>query len=271
MGLIGTYDGTVRVKDGRVEAGCCCCPPGQDPIADFSYTQTGDEPCVISLTDESTVHENCDGSIVAWKWKKNGVQFSTSQNPTGIEVESGDEIALEVRDSCGCKDEVVSSITCVSWTPCADCPEDTLPDQITVSLTLTTRANECHCDAILDLNPFTLDRLSDCEWEVFYPGESTDCINPPAFGNRACVRDLRLNVTLSATSINLAVTFFTQINNCATLYTTVAINFSVSRSSSDLCLGTHSLALNGTPSSSPIVNAHCAITALGPVNATVTI
>jgi hypothetical protein len=97
--------------------GCECeeCTEGEEPDASFSYEQTDDDPCTIDLFDESTVHENCDGEIVEWKWYLNEetTPFSTSQNPTDVEVEDGDDIRLWVKDSCGCTDEVVMAIVCV--------------------------------------------------------------------------------------------------------------------------------------------------------------
>jgi hypothetical protein len=100
---------------------CCCveCVEGEEPTAGFSYEQTDDDPCTIDLFDESTVHANCtDGTIVEWKWYLNAetTPFSTSQNPTGVEVTDGDDIRLWVRDSCGCTDEVVMAIACVDIT-----------------------------------------------------------------------------------------------------------------------------------------------------------
>lgn len=100
---------------------CCCveCAEGEEPTAGFSYEQTGDDPCTIDLTDESTVHANCEGTIVEWKWYLNAesTPFSTSQNPTGVEVTDGDDIRLWVKDSCGCTDEVVMAIECIIWIP----------------------------------------------------------------------------------------------------------------------------------------------------------
>lgn len=100
---------------------CCCseCVEGEEPTAGFSYEQTDDDPCTIDLLDESTVHANCEGEIVEWKWYLNEetTPFSTSQNPTGVEVTDGDDIRLWVKDSCGCTDEVVMEIVCEDWTP----------------------------------------------------------------------------------------------------------------------------------------------------------
>lgn len=96
---------------------CCCqkCTEGEEPTAGFSYEQTDDDPCTVDLFDESTVHGNCDGEIVQWKWYLNDEEepFSTAQNPTGIVVEDGDEVRLWVKDACGCTDEVVMEILCI--------------------------------------------------------------------------------------------------------------------------------------------------------------
>jgi hypothetical protein len=97
----------------RSEECCCCCDKlGGPPTAGFSYAQTSGNisACVLSFTDES-VAGTC-GAISSWRWLKNGVEFSTSQNPTGVSVDDGDEITLEVTDAAGCKDSAVMIIDC---------------------------------------------------------------------------------------------------------------------------------------------------------------
>lgn len=112
-------------------AGCCCCDcETEGPTADFSYQQTDDSPCEISLYDES-VEGEC-GVIVSWRWLKNGVQFSTSQNPTGITVTNGDDITLEVTDYAGCTDSVVMEIACVAFKTCGCC-SDLIPPSVVVT------------------------------------------------------------------------------------------------------------------------------------------
>jgi hypothetical protein len=127
---------------------CCCCDceaEGASPTADFSYYQTDDDPCTIDLTDESTAG-TC-GEIVQWRWYVNGVLVSSSQNPTGIEVEDGDDVTLEVTDSAGCTDSVVMEINCVEFsvTNCLCCPDD-IPATVTVTMSgwsTNTCINSC--------------------------------------------------------------------------------------------------------------------------------
>jgi hypothetical protein len=99
---------------------CCCvvCIEGEEPTADYSYQQTDDDPCTFDLFDESTVHANCEGSIVSRAWYKNAetTPFSTDQNPTGVALDDGDDVRLVVTDSCGCTDEVVGAVECVPLT-----------------------------------------------------------------------------------------------------------------------------------------------------------
>lgn len=101
----------------------CCSEEGGPPTADFSYTQTGTSPCVISLHNESTAG-TC-GEIVSWEWFLNDDEepFSTDENPTGVEVTSGDDITLVATDSEGCTDSVVMEISCVVAT-CGTCGID---------------------------------------------------------------------------------------------------------------------------------------------------
>lgn len=136
---------TLTVTD---EAGCeattgisivcddCCEEPGGPPTADFSYTQVDDDPCLINLHDESTAG-SC-GEIVAWAWFLNaGAEpFSTDQNPTNVEVTTGDDITLVVTDAAGCEDDATMEIVCE--TPdnnCCECYPSTLP--ATVSITVS--------------------------------------------------------------------------------------------------------------------------------------
>lgn len=129
----------IRDDDGNYMTGepddCCCegCVPGEEPTASFTYEQTSDDPCTINLFDESTLHPNCDGEIVAWKWYLNDdlTPFSTDQNPTGIVLEDGDEIRLWVKDSCGCTDEVIGAIDCVPMRGCEGVCEP-MPDFVTI-------------------------------------------------------------------------------------------------------------------------------------------
>lgn len=163
MALVGTYDGLVRAVDGLVRVGCCCatCDPANKPMADFSYEQIDDDPCTITLSDDSTVHENCEGSIVERKWYKNGVQFSTASNPT-VEVEDGDVIRLWVKDACGCTDDVEGEIECEEFHTCANCPPGPKITTITAVVNGATHLLVCFCDAV-DGKVFTLGG-SQCQW-----------------------------------------------------------------------------------------------------------
>ena len=108
----------------------CCCMVDQNcvdcgPEADFSYEQTDNDPCTFNFTDES-VAGTC-GSIVAWLWKCEGIGFSTSQNPTGVNLESvcgvdtAYNISLTVTDETGCTDTVMGVVLCNH--ECLACPE----------------------------------------------------------------------------------------------------------------------------------------------------
>lgn len=148
--------------------GCCCdeecdCETG-GPTVDFSYEQTDDDPCTIDLFDEST--DGTCGEIVSWSWRLNDVEFSTSQNPTGVEVEDGDEITLVVVDSSGCTDEAVMVIACETLYDCEVCADEPLPG--TVELTADWLAEPLPasgCDDCTWINgPHTLDWSGGCTW-----------------------------------------------------------------------------------------------------------
>lgn len=114
----------------------CCEEEGGPPTADFSYTQVDDDPCLINLHDESTAG-SC-GAIVAWAWFLNAdaEPFSTDQNPTNVEVTSGDDITLVVTDAAGCEDDATMEIVCESPDAlCCNCFPASLP--ATVSITVS--------------------------------------------------------------------------------------------------------------------------------------
>lgn len=152
-----------------MDAGCCCCDcdaPGGSPAAAFSYEQTGDDPCELNLTDESS-DGNC-APITSWRWLKNGVQFSTSQNPTGVSYADGDDITLEVTDSAGCTDSAVMEVRCYEY--CCGCP---IPDEVQLNFSGCTfpasdPAQRCHClDGLSNAVDVTMTRsVSDCEKTV---------------------------------------------------------------------------------------------------------
>lgn len=95
------------------EGDTCCGEPcdceTSGPTAEASATKSA-EPCTWDLFDESTPGE-C-GEIVSWRWLKNGVQFSTAQNPTDIELENDDVITLEIEDAAGCPATTQIEIAC---------------------------------------------------------------------------------------------------------------------------------------------------------------
>lgn len=110
--------------------GCDCEAEGAGPTADFSYTQTDDDPCTITLHDES-VAGTC-GEIVQWRWYKNGVLQSSSQNPS-FTVTDGDDVTLEVTDSAGCTDSAVMEIECEDMVDAGCCSDSPLPNSVEVT------------------------------------------------------------------------------------------------------------------------------------------
>ena len=76
------------------------------PIASFTCTYLfGTNPLTNSFTDTST------NNPTAWIWKDNGVQFSTSQNPTGHSMATGTHIIqLTVSDSLGRSSTATASV-----------------------------------------------------------------------------------------------------------------------------------------------------------------
>lgn len=136
----------------RDEECCCddCCEEsGGPPTAAFSYIVTDDSPLKIDLNDESTAG-TC-GEIVAWRWLVNGVEVSTAQNPTGIEVDASDDITLEITDAEGCEDEVTETLAIV-----VDCTEFSalvadFPDidwGMSMTAAFVDASIDCDCDLI---------------------------------------------------------------------------------------------------------------------------
>jgi hypothetical protein len=175
MALVQTYGGTVRVISGVVPLGCCCdscCDEiGGPPTADFSYTQTSNDPCTIDLHNESTPG-TCSEELT-YRWLKNGVEFSTSQNPTGVSVADGDDITLEVTDGAGCEDSAVMAIECETMHDCTTCDDDLqLPDSVALTVSGVTNGS---CGTCGQLNgTFTLPWYSEV-------------INGAPDGTRACM------------------------------------------------------------------------------------
>ena len=75
------------------------------PIASFTCTLFGTNPLVEGFTDTST------NNPTAWVWTDNGVQFSTSHNPTGHSMATGTHIIqLTVSDSLGRSSTATASV-----------------------------------------------------------------------------------------------------------------------------------------------------------------
>lgn len=118
------YDGG-RLRDGsgqrtRCADDCCedpCCSTGS-PTASFYFTQDDDDPCTIDFFDTS--EEGDCGAIVSWSWKRNGTEFSTSQNPANVDLDAigsaPHNITLTVTDATGCTDT-----TDAEAIPCVEC------------------------------------------------------------------------------------------------------------------------------------------------------
>jgi hypothetical protein len=170
----------------------CCNDPGGPPTADISYEQTADTPdCKINLFDES-VAGTC-GEIVSWAWTLNGSPLSTSQNPTNITVETGDEIGLTVTDSYGCTDSVVGEVTCEAPSDtCCQCYPASLP--ATVSITVDNfldfvgidDCSEAFNQTFSDI-PLIDPGSSLCQWQkeftVPYAGDITITVDMTGLGN----------------------------------------------------------------------------------------
>jgi hypothetical protein len=126
-----------RKPDGSCCCGqtSCCDTPGGPPTADFSYSQTSDDPCSFSFTDES-VAGSC-GSIVSWEWDFGDGNTSTSQNPThaysGSYPSGPWDVTLTVTDSEGCEDSVVMSVSCEVLAVCPHCTQ-TMPSSVSVGI-----------------------------------------------------------------------------------------------------------------------------------------
>lgn len=197
--------------------GCCCddcCDDeGGPPTADFSYEQTDDDPCTIDLFDEST--DGTCGEIVSWSWKLNDVEFSTSQNPTGVEVEDGDEITLEVIDSSGCTDSAVMVIECDDLSACEFC-SDMLPSTCSVTPDFDDPVGPtCACPGASQEWTATLQGI--CGGDVVYTGG-------------ICGGDMRIIITIDATHIYARFEFAGNV-----------IVFRTTHTSGTACRGTYNL------------------------------
>lgn len=175
-------DGKYIKRDGaymRAEDCCCeetpsCCEQeGGPPTADFSFTQTDDDPCTFQFTDES-VPGDC-GSIVAWLWDfGDGGSTSTEQNPsfsyTDALPEEGAgpwDVTLTVTDINGCTDSVVMSVDCEDmFVDCAPCT-DRIP--VTVQVALSGWGYQTFPDPAVSLPEYntthTLTHIGSCVWE----------------------------------------------------------------------------------------------------------
>jgi hypothetical protein len=201
----------VRAAGGRTRNQDCCCDTccdteGGPPTADFSYTQTAGNAsaCTISLHDES-VPGYC-GSIVAWSWKKNGVEFSTAQHPTGVAVNDADDIELTVTDIAGCTDSAVMEINCSAL--CAQCTDYPTTCSVTVAGMTNSGCTNNICD---DVNgAWSLPLFTVCGWRSDLP--FLTCNGPT---------NARINVTLSTSGANSKIfcVILTQSGGVGQLYT----------------------------------------------------
>lgn len=157
MALVQTYDGTVHAVDGVVKTGCCCgnccLEPGGPPTADFSYSQSDNDPCCFTFTNSSTIG-SC-GSIVSYLWDFGDGETSTSTNPThcyDAEDAGPWNVTLTVTDTSGCEDSAVMEVLC-SPNPCECCDEEFLPLTALVTISGTTEnVVRNDCDACPSIN-----------------------------------------------------------------------------------------------------------------------
>lgn len=144
----------IKRDDEYMRAEECCCEPPCDcetdgPVADFSYEQTDDDPCLFDFTDDST--PGACGAIVGWQWFANGIPFSTDQNPTGIDLEdvTGSpgpwDITLTVTDENDCTDTaLLEELEC--GLRCGNCiVDDFLPGFLTITFPTLPNVSRCGC------------------------------------------------------------------------------------------------------------------------------
>jgi len=131
---------------------CPCNCATNAPEADFSYTQTDDDPCCFQFNDESVAEAEC-GAIASWLWDFGDGDTSTSENPTHCYDDAGPwDVTLTVTDDMGCTDSVVMEVTCEP-NPCSCCDEEFLPETATVTISgfaENVAANDC--DACSSIN-----------------------------------------------------------------------------------------------------------------------
>lgn len=104
------------------DTGCCCedpCCASGSPTSDFYFTLDDDDPCTVDFFDMS--EEGDCGAITSWSWKCSGTEFSTSQNPANVNLETlcGSapfSITLTITDASGCTD-TTSAVT-INCVPC---------------------------------------------------------------------------------------------------------------------------------------------------------
>lgn len=90
---------------------CCSCCETQGPVAEFSYSQSGEDPCCFSFTDESTA--GACGTIDEWHWDFGDGETSDEQNPIHCYLGPGPffpVVTLTVTDSAGCSDSTDEEI-----------------------------------------------------------------------------------------------------------------------------------------------------------------
>jgi hypothetical protein len=172
-------DGKLLVVDGLLPPECCCDCTGKEPTAEFSFTQTDDDPCTFDFFDESTAHMDC-GEIVGWLWEywdgDEWIEFSTDQNPTGAELPGAGpwDVRLTVTDECGCRDVVVMEVECEPLHLCANCE---LPESVSITLPTIEARTSGGCANVCTLCA----GLSGYGFDIPY--------SPTGFGSGSCVYD----------------------------------------------------------------------------------
>lgn len=179
---VTTTDAEGCVKVAQAEVSCDPCPEGEGPAADFSYQQT--DECCFTFTDESTVGEECEGrEIVAHRWLRDGVEFSTGASPTACFDGAGPwDVTHEVEDNFGCTDAVVMAVTCEEYEACADndCGYPVVSSTFTTLAGFSDIPGAPACPECSDLNGLVIESRNvsgndPCFWTCAY-GTNGRCL-----------------------------------------------------------------------------------------------
>lgn len=177
---VGPWDVTLTVTDalgctdsvvGEVE--CCNCST-DGPEADFTFSQTNDDPCCFAFTNTST--PGACGAIVSYAWDFGDGNSSTEANPTHCYSGEGPwDVTLTVTDASGCFDIVEYEVICGEEHEC--CDGFFSPPSVTVILPNPTAPQDiCYCNPLPGSH--TLNRRGDdpCVYEKVFTcdvGETT--------------------------------------------------------------------------------------------------